>query len=272
MSFENPFPKAATKETGESAKLKELEDQLSKLNLIDESLELERRGVQNAWIHESEAKANLEKTSAAVTEEGLRGEGVTDEHRGALEKASALLDESVRFARESESSPTMDFDTRRAERRGNPLPPEFVSALTSVGVSAYEDDKTLLESLSVRRRELESQIRNLKLETPGGKEEMTIEALRKSGLLADDGRKLKSFKDYLMSGESIGFGENPHFLSYAAQELRKLIGDTEIVAYPQEVQRSVIKQLTNEALRDMEINPGEMEAFSSAIAKKILDS
>ena len=111
--------------------------------------------------------------------------------------------------------------------------------------TSYDGVSGLIQAVAARESEIDAQIREARLETPNGKEEMTIEAIRKSDALSE--YKLANVTKTLEN-----LTKTPGFHPSASEILESLhLEGMEVRWYPKQVQKNVAWQMIQSALQNV---------------------
>ncbi len=166
--------------------LGKLELARTQLKLVQHSLKLEERTGENAREAQTQARNQLNQASREAIRTGALD---TPEQRvdvSAVEHAEGVVHEADSWAHVTETDPTIRYETGATVAEG-----PFADKLRSLGVDV-EKNGTYLDghyngpvesAIAARLSDLDKEIKAKKLEIPGGKEELAVEAIRTDRLL-----------------------------------------------------------------------------------------
>ncbi len=218
-----------------------LENTKAQLELVRESLVMERKGGNQARYQQARAERAIDAASDEVISAGMKSDDAQPDHSPLKQamKDKDVADESVRIFTETPSMSNV---------HGHELEDGALKEkLEKLGVDLEADKFTtnpkgmVDTAIGNRLSELDAQIREKKLNVTGGKEEMTLEVLRSANLL--DAAYLKDVT-YQLERFTNALNDPP-----SAQTILSglAIESTPARWYPKEVQKSVAWQMLKAA-------------------------
>ena len=174
--------------------LANLENLKAQLEMVEGSLRIEHKGKRTAESARFSAEDAHKKESRAVTKRAVENGGVTEEDRGVLRAREGEVATAKEWVGMYEQSPNIEYEGYKKLKDG-----VFKAKLESLGVDVenteiphYLSGDPVGAALAKRIEEVEKQIREKKLEVPGGKEEMIVEAVQADNLLSE--RNLENYE------------------------------------------------------------------------------